>query len=71
MTLIAGRHIDPGRVGYIETGFVMEQNDVRQFALRTAIRRHRIQTMSGTCVSLQIPVGIKFVNGLDTGTRKF
>src|ERR1019366_9304282 len=57
MTVIAGRHFYSGRRGDVETGFVMQQDNVREFARRTASRSRRgLQPFGYARVRFQISV---------------
>ena len=72
MTAIAGRHLYSGRRGDVETGFIMQQDDVRQFAYRMASRkRYSIQVSDYAGVRLQESVVGKLMDRLHAGPREF
>src|SRR5450759_2032874 len=57
MTPIAGRHFDSGRGGDVEAGFVMQKDNMRQFAQRMASRsRRRIEAFGDAGVRFEISV---------------
>src|SRR3954470_23294436 len=72
MMAIACGHLDAGRHGNVETGFVMEKDDVREFTRRPAGGGLRqLHAFSYRCVRFQISVPGEFMNSLDAGAREF
>src|SRR5665213_1005351 len=72
MMVIAERHFNAGRGGDVETGFIVQKNDVRQLMSRTAGRRRRcFQAFRNARVRFQISVYDKFVYAFDARSREF
>jgi hypothetical protein len=71
MILIAGGHLYSRCDSDVETGFVMQQDNMRAFTSGIAGRQRRIQAFRCACVRLQISVCSKLMDRLDAGAGEF
>ena len=72
MSIIPGRHIDPGRHGDVKAGFIVQQDDMRELARWMAAGVGSLRHVpTGTLGRIEISARGQFVNRLYPRPRKF